>query len=426
MAEARPGGRYVGLISGTSADGIDAALLHVEDGSSPGLPHVRVEAFGTRTFPDRARDRILAAAAGEGGSESLTDLRRDLGVWFGEATRLLLAEAGVGPEEVRALGCHGQTVWHRPPTPRGPGASLQLVDPAVLAAETGIPVIHDFRSADLAAGGQGAPLVPGPDRVLFSREGEAVALQNLGGMGNVTWLAPRGADEDPLAFDTGPANALLDLCAGWASGGRRRFDDGGALARLGTVDPPLLERLLGDPFFDQPPPRSTGRERFGPELMRALVEERGLVPGSAPEPLAGGWADLAATCAAFTVESVCRALERWVLPLGVDRVILTGGGAWNPVLAHGIRERLAPLPVQWGADALGMDPDAREAAAFAVLAWAFLEGVPGNVPRSTGAVRPVILGSWTPAPGRESPWPFGSRAGAEGSSDESRDRSGGP
>jgi anhydro-N-acetylmuramic acid kinase len=400
MAEARPGERYVGLISGTSADGIDAALLRVDGGSGEGTPRMGLEAFGTRPFPDAARDRILAAAAGEGGSESLTELRRDLGEWFAEATRLLLAEAGVAAEAVSAVGCHGQTVWHRPPAVDRPGASLQLVDPAVLAAGTGIPVVHDFRSADLAAGGHGAPLVPGPDRFLFSREGEAVALQNLGGMGNVTWLPPRGAAEEPVAFDTGPANALLDVCAGWASGGRRRFDAEGALARMGTVDPALLERLLRDPFFDQAPPRSTGRERFGPALLRVLVDEGGLVPGAAPEPVPGGWADLAATCAAFTVESVGRALERWVLPLGVDRVILTGGGAWNPVLAEGIRDRLAPLPVQWGAEALGMDPDAREAAAFAVLAWAFVQGLPGNVPRATGAARPAILGSWTPAPGR--------------------------
>jgi anhydro-N-acetylmuramic acid kinase len=416
MAEPREE-RFVGLISGTSADGIDAALLRVAYGRPPGappapggtvepttMPRFEMEAFQSRAFPDRARDRILAAAAGQGGSEVLTDLRRDLGEWFGEATRTLLAEAGVGPAAVRAVGCHGQTVWHRPPDADRAGASLQLVDPAVLAATAGIPVVHDFRSADLAAGGQGAPLVPWPDRVLFARPAKAIALQNLGGMGNVTWLPPRESSEEPLAFDTGPANALLDVCAEWASGGAHRFDAEGALARAGRVDGQLLERLLDDPFFDLAPPRSTGRERFGPALVRALARERGLVPGSTPAAAPGGWAQLAATFAAFTVESVARALERWVLPLGVDRVILTGGGARNPVLATGLRDRLAPLPVEWGTEPLGMDPDAREAAAFAVLAWAFVEGRPGNVPRATGARRARVLGSWTPAPDRSVRW----------------------
>jgi anhydro-N-acetylmuramic acid kinase len=405
--------RFVGLISGTSADGIDAALLAVEEVPGEGMPRVSLDAFVSEPFPDESRDRILAAAAAESGSDALAELRRDLGEWFGQAARRLLAGAALDPAAVTAVGCHGQTVWHRPPTPGRPGTSLQLVDPAVLAAEVGVPVVHDFRSADLAAGGEGAPLVPWPDQVLFSREDEAVALQNLGGMGNVTWLPPRGRDEAPLAFDTGPANALLDVCAAWASGGARRFDQDGRLAARGSADEELLSRLLADPFFDQPPPRSTGRERFGPELVRALATERGLVTDPSPGRAGDGWADLAATFVAFTVQSVARALERWVLPLGVDRVVLTGGGARNPLIVNGLRARLAPLPVECGAAALGMDPDAREAAAFAVLAWAFVRGLPGNVPRATGAGEGVVLGSWTPAPGRGRPWPWSGPVGAE-------------
>lgn len=406
MAERGEPERYVGLISGTSADGIDAALLTVEAPIGAALPEMALDAFLTEPFADGDRERILAAAAAEAGSDALAELRRDLGGWFGDVARSLLAAAGVEPYGVTAVGCHGQTVWHRPPTAGRPGTSLQLVDPAVLAARVGAPVVHDFRSADLAAGGEGAPLVPWPDRVLFSREAEAVALQNLGGMGNVTWLPPRGLAEAPLAFDTGPANALLDVCAGLASGGARRLDEDGRLASRGTVDEALLRELLADPFFDQPPPRSTGREYFGPERVRALVTERGLTPSSGTGSDGAGWADLAATFVAFTVESVARALERWVVPLGVDRIVLTGGGARNPLITQGLRTRLAPLPVEWGAEALGMDPDAREAAAFAVLAWAFVHGVPGNVPRATGAGKGVVLGSWTPAPGGDRGWPW--------------------
>lgn len=386
--------RVVGLMSGTSADGIDAALLQIRDDGSRD-PSASLLAFHSAPFPREARERILAAAAGEVGSGGLAPLRRDLGAWFAGATLELLDRSGTPAPSVAALGCHGQTLWHLPPRNGARGASLQLLDPAVLAAETGIPVVSDFRSADLAAGGEGAPLVPWPDRVLFSREGEALALQNLGGMGNVTWLPPRGGSEDPMAFDTGPGNALLDVAASRATGGELEMDRDGALAAAGTVDPDLLARLLDHPFLRRRPPRSTGREVFGPELVAMLAGERGLVPG---EP--AGWRDLMATLAAFTVESVARSLKEWVVPLGVDRMVLTGGGARNPVLVGGIRKALHPLPVQTGADALGMDPQAREAAAFGLLAWAFLQGVPGNVPRCTGASRPTVLGSWTPAPGR--------------------------
>ena len=399
MGDPARSARFVGLISGTSADGIDAVLLRVGEAGPDALPDTWVEAFRTTAFPGPDRARILAAAAGEATTPEIAELRRDLGEWFGTAAREVLADAGVPAEQVEAVGCHGQTVWHRPPREGGPGTSLQLVDPAVLAAGVGVPVVHDFRSADLAAGGEGAPLVPWPDRVLFSRRHESVALQNLGGMGNVTWLPPREDGRPPFAFDTGPANALMDVCAELASGGARRYDADGALAVAGTVDRALLADLLADPFFRREPPRSTGREHFGPALVRRLADERGLTPGRETE-----WADLMATFAALTVESVVRALERWVLPRGTDRVILTGGGAENPVLVEGIRAGLAPVPVAVGATTLGMDPGAREAAAFALLAWAFTRGRCGNVPECTGASRPAVLGSWTPAPGRTGPW----------------------
>jgi len=385
--------KVVGLLSGTSADGMDAALLEVMENGGAMPPCVLLR-YLEIPFSREARSRILRAAAGDADTREIALLRRDLGLWFARATMALLAEAGVEPGEVGVVGCHGQTVWHEPPGDE-PGTSLQLLDPALLAQETGIPVVSDFRSADLAAGGEGAPLVPWPDQVLFSRPEQRLALQNLGGMGNVTWLPPRGSADAPLAFDTGPGNALLDAAAERATAGRLTHDADGALARRGRVDARLLDRLLDDPFFRRPPPRSTGRERFGPALVAQIAGERGLGRGDED-----AWCDLVATLAALTVESVARAYREWVLPRGVDRVVLTGGGARNPVLVAGIQQALSPIPVETGPSALGMDPDAREAAAFALLGWAFVKGIPGNVPASTGARGPRILGSRTPAPGR--------------------------
>lgn len=398
--------RVVGLLSGTSADGVDAVLLEVgpepEEGSSP---EVEALAYRERPFPPETRDRILAVAGNRGRTRDVALLHRELAEHFAEATRALLEAAGVEAAGVAALGCHGQTVWHEPGR-EGGGTTLQLVDPARLAARTGIPVIHDFRSADVAAGGQGAPLVPWSDRILFSRPETSLVLQNLGGMGNLTWLPPMESDDEPVAFDTGPGNVLLDACATLATGGAWRRDMDGGLAARGRVDAGLRERILDHPFFSEAPPRSTGREVFGVHMVEALARERGLEPGSLPSGEAAGdpgWADLMATLAAVTVESVARSVADWLAPRPVDRVVVTGGGAHNPVLVKGLVAALDPVPVETGPGSLSVDPDAREAACFALLAWAFLHGVPGNVPGCTGAREPRVLGSWTPAPGRPRP-----------------------
>jgi anhydro-N-acetylmuramic acid kinase len=223
------------------------------------------------------------------------------------------------------------------------------------------------------------------------------AIQNLGGMGNVTWLPPGGDPASILAFDTGPGVVLLDAAAEQATGGAWRFDRDGALAQQGRVAEGVLSRLLALPFFREEPPRSTGRELFGPRMVdkaKAWLEaETGtvLTPG-APEM---GWPDLLATLTALTARSVGEAYRRWVFPRGVAEVFLMGGGARNPALWRAIEGELAPVPLRNGED-LGMDPDAREAAAFALLAWAHLRGFPANVPGATGAIGPRVLGSFTP------------------------------
>jgi anhydro-N-acetylmuramic acid kinase len=378
-------------MSGTSMDGIDAALLEIE--GVPSDADWSLVAFRSVPYDDAQRARIKECVE-RGTPDLICRLHADLGEWLADAVLGVVAEADVAVDDVAAVGSHGHTVWHIPPTGGGRGCTLQLGDPATVAERTGLDVVADFRSRDMAAGGHGAPLVPYADRILFSLPDKRRALQNIGGIGNVTWLPPRGAGEPVLAFDTGPGNALLDLAAERASGGRLRCDIDGKLAARGRVDPALLDALMSDPFFAEEPPRSTGRERFGHALLERIVSEK--------QPRdEGAWANLIATLTAFTARAIGDAYRRWVVPRGVDEVVVTGGGARNPALVKAIGAELAPVTLA-GEGALGLDPDAREAAAFAVLAWAHLLGWSGNVPEATGAEGPRVLGSLTPggAPGR--------------------------
>lgn len=388
----------LGLMSGTSLDGIDSALLELEEKGSAWPPDIdwKLVAFRTQAYTDGERE-IIGRALSAGGPRDLALLHTHLGEWFARAALALLDFHGVPPASIAAVGSHGQTIWHEPPRESERGSSLQLGCPATLAERTGIGVVSDFRSRDLAAGGHGAPLVPWADRILFSSPRGPRALQNLGGMANVTWLPAAGDPAPILAFDTGPGVALLNMAAEMATNGAWAFDRDGELAAQGEVLSPVLEELMAKAFFRQAPPRSTGREVFGPALLQdamarvAAVLERPLVPGSPTE----GWPHLLATLQALTARSIGDAYRRWVLPRGVDEIFLMGGGSRNPSLFRAIRDELAPVPVASGEE-LGMDPDAREAAAFALLAWAHLRGIPANVPEATGSRGPRVLGSWTP------------------------------
>ena len=268
-------------------------------------------------------------------------------------------------------------------------------------------MVHDFRARDMAAGGHGAPLVPWADRVLLHRPGVGRALQNLGGMGNVTFLPASGVWDEILAFDTGPGVALVDAAfrraqAALGSTGGAAFDVDGRRAARGRVDEALLAGLLADPFFDMRPPRSTGRERFGDARLEAILADAG---PRFREDDGAAWDDLLATLVELTARSVARAYRDHLPVEGIHQVVLAGGGARNPTLVRAIEAALSreigALPVETGAAALGVDPDAREAAAFALLAWAHLRGIPGSLPRVTGAAGPRVLGSYVP--GREAP-----------------------
>lgn len=380
-------------MSGTSLDGVDAVVLEIL-GERPADLDVRVLAFHTEVYPIELRDRLRTAME-DGTPRELARLHRDLGRAFASALGVLLDGAGISREEVAAIGSHGQTFRHDPPREGVEGATLQLGCAATVAEALGVPVVSDFRSRDVAAGGHGAPLVPWADWILLRRSGIGRALQNLGGMGNVTFLPAEGGLDGVRAFDTGPGVALLDGAVLRASGGREDFDRDGRRARRGNSREDLLAELLRHPFLATSPPRSTGREEFGEPFLDALI--RRVSPQSDSD-----WDDLLATLARFTADSIADAYRRFLPAGAIDEVVLSGGGARNPALREALESALAPLPVRSGSEALGIDPDAREAAAFALLAWAHLKGVPGNVPAATGAAGPRVLGSLTPGSGRSS------------------------
>ena len=364
---------YLGLISGTSADAVDVALVSFEQG----LPQLR--AALTHPWPEALRERVLALA------QDLTAFNLDsfgrldvaIGRHFAQAARTLLEANGTAPSAVRALGSHGQTVRHRP---NGEAPfTLQLGDPTVIAETCGIEVVADFRRADVAAGGQGAPLLPAVHAMLLGQSGATRVVLNLGGIANITVLGPDG---QVLGFDTGPANGLLDA---WCLEQRGEpFDRDGAFAAAGKVDAPLLEALLADPYFSLPPPKSTGREHF--HLAWLLRQSR--VALLSP-------ADVQATLLELTAHTVADAIEAHA-PAATD-VLVCGGGVHNSRLMSRLAEWLAPRRVASTATH-GIDPDYLEAMAFAWLARQRLLGLPGNLPAVTGARGRRVLGALYPAP----------------------------
>ena len=384
----RPVHLVVGLMTGTSADAVDAALVRF---TGPGLQtaHTLVR-YRESPLEEALRREILdVAGAGTLAPERLMRLDAALGERYAAAVLELLADASVDPRAVSAIGCHGQTVRHLPRTTDGSGGlTLQLGSAAILAERTGITVVSGFRPRDIAAGGEGAPLVPLVDWWLCRSADESRVLLNLGGIANLTFLPRGGAFAELMAFDTGPCNAVLDALAWRFSGGAERRDEGGARASRGHASPALLEALLDDPFFAQPPPRSTGRERYGADYAAAL-HERGRVMMVEDD-------DQMATAVELTAAAVANAVSQFLAPRGgVDAVYASGGGVRNPALMSALARRLAPARLA-PAESLGVPSDAKEALAFAFLAHQTLCGRPGNVPSATGAVHPVVLGHITP------------------------------
>jgi anhydro-N-acetylmuramic acid kinase len=368
---------YVGLMSGTSADGIDAALVRM----TPGTP---CELIATRSHPltPALKCAIHALCRGtEAEVDRAGSLDHALGDAFAEAALALLAEAAVTPADVAAIGSHGQTVRHRPEgTEYDPAHAftLQLGDPNVIAEQTGITTVADFRRRDMAAGGQGAPLAPAFHAACFAEAGRRRAIVNIGGIANATLL-----DGNTLiaGFDCGPGNTLLDHWVAASQGAD--FDRGGSWSAEGRVIEPLLERCLADPYFARHGPRSTGRELFSPTWLQAQM--RGL-PEAPPQ-------DVQATLAQLTATAIARSLAS--TGITIDEVYICGGGAHNDDLMRRLYRQLSPATLASTA-ALGVDPDWVEAAAFAWLAHRHLQGLPGNAPVVTGARGERVLGARFP------------------------------
>lgn len=364
----------LGIMSGTSLDGVDYALCAV------GSRTFRLVSLWRAAFPATLRERLHACARGAASSWELAQTHHDLGRFHARhATRFPASR------KPQLVGLHGQTVFHHPAR-RAP-ATLQIGEPAYLVESLRVPVVSNFRAADLAAGGQGAPLATAFHLRVFARRGRHVCVQNLGGIGNVTSLDwTHGNTPRVLAFDTGPANVLLDLSARHFSGGRRVCDHDGAWAARGRPNEALLTRWLRHPFFARRPPKSTGREEFGePFLARVLTETR-------RQRLSRE--DVLATLTEFTARSVALNYQRH-LPTAPHEVILTGGGARNPVLVSAlVRElrRLEPSARVVTSDDVGWPAASIEPAAFALLAWLRQERLPGNLPATTGARRTALLG----------------------------------
>jgi anhydro-N-acetylmuramic acid kinase len=378
----------VGLMSGTSVDGVDAALVSIEGSGTD--TKVELVHYSTTPFPPLVKKKIFdVMSVTESSTPLLSSLHFELGDVYADAVLRVCTEAGIPVEELSFIGSHGQTVYHQPfHTEESVPSTLQIGEPSVIAYRTNTRVVSNFRSMDMAAGGEGAPLVPYTEFLLYRKKDKGRLLQNIGGIGNVTVL-PKGCSlQEVFAFDTGPGNMVIDgLCERLFG---LSFDENGEIAAKGTVHKDIAQKWMEweKDFFLKEPPKSTGRELFGEVFVNRILEEFGDLSKE----------DLIATATYFTALSISDAYEKFVLPKHpINEVIIGGGGSYNGTLLRMMRELLPQLDIHIQED-IGYSSDAKEAIAFALLANETLNGNPGNVPGATGANKPVILGSITPRP----------------------------
>ncbi len=376
---------FVGVMSGTSLDGISAAVVRFPERLGlPGAPSGRrptLLAFRVTPYSDEQHARLRKALTG-GTAQEYCRLAFDLGGWLAEAALGVIADAGVARSEIRAIGSHGQSMWHEPLH-----STWQLGEAAVIAERTGIDVVSDFRVRDVAAGGHGAPLVSMADALIFSAD-HWRALQNIGGIGNVTVVPPNGNQEGVRAFDTGPGASVIDRVVRALVPGLP-YDVDGKLAAAGTPIDAVVTELLAAEYFASPPPKSTGPELFDARYVQTLIDRcRATKPNAAIE-------DVIATATSLTARSIAEAYRRF-LPEPITETIVSGGGARNPTLVRMMAELIAPIEVRQFSEVF-FDGEAKEAVAFALLAYLYVNGRPGNVPRATGAKASRILGKLSPA-----------------------------
>ncbi|MFC0214080.1 anhydro-N-acetylmuramic acid kinase [Paenibacillus chartarius] len=376
-----------GLMSGTSLDGIDAAIVRIE-GAGPGS-RIEMVHFSSYPFEAELRERLKAiCSTDQSSTPDVCGMNFYLGARFAEAVRLAANDAGIGLAEIDLIASHGQTVWHLPTDdpvhPYRVRSTLQIGDISVIAKETGIVTVGDFRTADMAVGGQGAPLVPYADYLLLRDERHGRIAQNIGGIGNCTAIPAGGKPEQVVAFDTGPGNMIIDQAVLELSGGRLVYDGGGAWAASGSVREDLLAGLMAHPYFALPPVKTTGREMFGKAFAASWIAEA-RAAGAAD-------ADIVATATAFTARSIADGYRRFIFPdMAVRDVIVSGGGARNDTLLRMLAGELPEQQVH-RSDAFGIDSDAKEAIVFALLGCHFVHGVPNNMPSATGARTATVMG----------------------------------
>jgi len=379
----------VGLMSGTSADGIDAALVEL-DGYGVDTK-LKLLSFHFAAYTKKVREQIFELfSPNKGCVEKICQMNFLLGKLFADAVVTVIDKAGLSPSEVHLIGSHGQTIYHLPPSSGAKVPStLQIGEPAVIANLTGIPVIADFRVADVAAGGEGAPLVPYVDFLLFRKEKETRALQNIGGISNLTVIPPNAKLNEIVAFDTGPGNMLIDAAVNLLTSGKKQFDPDGSIAAKGQTNKELLSELMAHPFITGSPPKTTGREEFGVHFAQKYVEKakmQGIID-----------LDILATFTEFTAKSIYENYKKFIFPKhNIHELILSGGGIYNSTLVKKIKRYFQNVSIT-KIDEYGINSDAKEAVAFAVLANETLMGNPNNVPNVTGARNPVILGKIIPS-----------------------------
>lgn len=381
--------RVVGLMSGTSADGVDAAIVDIDESSGS---MTRLLAFDVFPYPPGLRRSVLKLFDPE--SARLDDICHYnfvLGEFFSDAVAKLCKKSGLAMRSIDLIGSHGQTIYHSPKPKRYGGKSvrstLQIAEPSIIAQRTGITTVADFRPRDIAAGGQGAPLVPYTDYILFNHKQLSRAIQNIGGIANVTYLSPCCRQGDVVAFDTGPGNMVIDRIVARGSRGRQRFDAKGKIAAKGSVNAKLLAELLRHPFLRRRPPKSTGREEFG------FAYADGIYKNARKHRLLH--ADIVATVTAFTAISIAQAYQCF-LPAMPDEMILCGGGAHNVALVDMLQRELSGVAIR-KMDEFGISVDAKEAVSFAMLAYATIKELPNNIPAATGAEKSVVMGKIVPA-----------------------------
>ena len=366
----------IGLMSGTSVDGIDAAAVEIS-GSEEDI-EVKLLTGETFAYPKKLRNEILAVCEGKAlNIAQLAELDDAIALSFANAAQKIQLQ-----HQAELIGSHGQTIYHRPPIADRLGYSLQLGRGELIAHLTGIKTVANFRSADIAAGGEGAPLVPKIDVCLLSHPTKSRAIQNIGGIGNVAYLPPKTSNQSQFGWDTGPGNALIDLAVARLTNGTKTYDHNGQWAAQGNPDRQLVNQWLQQDFFQQPPPKSTGRELFSQdyldrrwqEMERAQLSDR----------------DCLATLTELTVASIVHSYRQF-LPQIPDEVLLCGGGSNNSYLRQRLQAELTSAQIST-TDKVGIDSNFKEAIAFAVLAYWRVKSIPGNLPQVTGATRPVLLG----------------------------------